>query len=122
MNGIKSKYNEIVKEIKFAAKQTRRKGDKAVLVKMELTNGHVAEIYANRAEVDLIKTLKQVGVEIPVTSFQIEQLQAEGTGAEYHAIVLRIADKRGTWKVYMIPFETQSIMDILLEHKGGKNE
>jgi len=119
MYGTKSEYNNVVKEIKFISKKVRKSKDKNILVRMELTNGHVCEIYANRAEVDLISTLKGVGIEQPITSFEIEKLQAEGTGVEYHAIVLRIADKRNTWKVYMIPFETQSIIETLLEHKGA---
>jgi hypothetical protein len=116
LNGKKSPYNEVVKEIRFATKKFNKRSAKQVFVKLALTNGHIAEIPASRLEVDLIKTLKECGNEKPITSFQIETLQSDNA-TEYNAVVLRIADKAETVKQYMIPYETQSIIETLLENK-----
>jgi len=117
LNGKKSHYNEVVKEIRFITKRFSKRSPKQVFVKLELANGHIAEIGATRAEVDLIKTLKDCGVEKPIKSFEIETLTSDNA-TEYNAIVLRIADKKDTAMQYMIPYTTQTIIETLLDEKA----
>jgi len=117
LNGKKSNYNEVVKEIRFITKRFSKRSPKQVFVKLELENGHIAEIGATRAEVDLIKTLKDCGIEKPIKSFQIEMLTSDN-GSDYHAVVLRIADKKDTAMQYLIPYTSQTIIETLLDEKA----
>ena len=117
LNGKKSNYNEVVKEIRFITKRFSKRSPKQVFVKLELENGHIAEIGATRAEVDLIKTLKDCGIEKPIKSFQIEMLTSDN-GSDYHAVVLRIADKKETAMQYLIPYTSQTIIETLLDEKA----
>jgi hypothetical protein len=121
LNGKKSNFNEAVKEIRFITKKFSKRSAKQVFVKLELTNGHIAEINANRAEVDLIKTLKEYGIEKPIKSFEIEILQSDNA-TEYHAIVLRLNDKNETAMQYMIPFITQTIIETVLDQKKKESK
>ena len=117
LNGKKSNYNEVVKEIRFVTKRFSKRSPKQVFVKLELENGHIAEIGATRAEVDLIKTLKDCGIEKPIRSFEIEILTSDNA-TEYPAIVLRINDKKETAMQYLIPYTSQTIIETLLDEKA----
>jgi type IV pilus biogenesis protein CpaD/CtpE len=117
LNGKKSNYNEVVKEIRFITKKFGKRSAKQYFVKLELSNGTIAELQANRAEVDLVKTLKECGVEKPIRSFEIETLMSDN-GNEYNAIVLRLADKNETTTQYMIPYTTQNTIETLLDAKA----
>lgn len=121
-----SELQEVVESIKFDAKKNRfNKAEKNFVVRITLKNGKSCEIPARKTTVDLLNTLKECGIEKPIKSFQVEKLpKTDGVG-DYHAIVCRVNSKRGSAEVYMIPFDFQEIMELLLdklksERKGGK--
>ena len=67
-----------------------------------LCGGTINKVTADKlgtpiTEIGLIKTLKDCGVENPIKSFQIEILVSDNAN-EYHAVVLRINDKKETAK------------------------